>query len=165
MQNKILLTMTLLTTSVMISGCDSLHSTFGLDHYQAKEFEVPTNPPLSMPPDYNLRPPVEGAPNRGEVPHIEKAQEKVLGKKVTLSKTGDKAEKSILTNASKGVKANPNIRSEVEKDAEYDETIMGKLSSIKNKAVTNLTTSKGTDGAVATDSKVGVKKSEPDSKD
>lgn len=153
MQKKHLFSLALITSTIVLSGCDSLRNTFGLDHYQADEFKIPSNPPLSMPPDFNLRPPIPGASNRGEIIHAEKAQEKVLGKKVSLPTKNSKTEKSILKNASKNTKVDPNIRSEVTKDAEYDQTIIGKLSAIKDEAVTNLTTSKGTEGAVTTGSK------------
>lgn len=134
----------LLLAGTTLVGCDKLRHTFGLDHYQADEFRVPSNPPLSMPPDYNLRPPMPGAPNPGETNHRDKAHEKVLGQKAALAKTADDAEKSILQQATKISKADPNIRAEVNKDAEEEKTFLGKLKSIGSKASSNL--SKGTAG-------------------
>lgn len=134
----------LLLASTTLAGCDKLRHTFGLDHYQADEFRVPSNPPLSMPPDYNLRPPVPGAPNPGDVNHRDKAHEKIMGQKAALARTTGDAEKSILKQAAKISKADPNIRAEVNKDAEEEKTFLGKLKSIGSKTSSNL--SKGTAG-------------------
>jgi Protein of unknown function (DUF3035) len=48
---------------VLSSGCsfNSLSRTFGLTHDAPDEFTVVTRAPLSMPPDFNLRPPQPGA--------------------------------------------------------------------------------------------------------
>jgi hypothetical protein len=48
---------------VLLSGCSdfSLSRTFGLVHDTPDEFTVVTRAPLSMPPDYTLRPPQPGA--------------------------------------------------------------------------------------------------------
>ncbi len=55
--------LTLLTTAVIgtlasltLTGCDNVRNVFGLDHYQADEFNVNTNKPLSMPPSYDELP-------------------------------------------------------------------------------------------------------------
>src|SRR5580704_16041823 len=49
---------------VLASGCGNLSSltrTFGLTHEAPDEFTVVTRAPLSMPPDFTLRPPQPGA--------------------------------------------------------------------------------------------------------
>lgn len=143
MRNK-QLTLILLLAGTTLAGCDKLRHTFGLDHYQADAFNVPSNPPLSMPPDYNLRPPMPGAPNPGETNHRDKAHERVIGQKAALSKTADDAEKAILQQAAKISPADPNIRSQVDKDAEEDKTFLSKLKSIGSTASANI--SKGASG-------------------
>jgi hypothetical protein len=50
----------LISFLVFLGGCDSVKSTLGLGHDQPDEFLVPTNPPLELPPNYNLRPPRAG---------------------------------------------------------------------------------------------------------
>src|SRR5215475_3640085 len=50
-----------LCTSVL-SGCDSLRSAAGLTKKSPDEFAVTTKAPLVIPPDFNLRPPLPGAP-------------------------------------------------------------------------------------------------------
>jgi hypothetical protein len=44
---------------VFLTGCDKVKETFGFDHYQPDEFNVEQNSPLSLPPDSNLRPPMD----------------------------------------------------------------------------------------------------------
>jgi len=53
-----------LTVLVLLSGCgdSSLTRTFGLTRDAPDEFTVVTRAPLSMPPDFTLRPPQPGAP-------------------------------------------------------------------------------------------------------
>jgi hypothetical protein len=53
-----------LTVAVLLSGCsgDSLTRTFGLTRDAPDEFTVVTRAPLSMPPDFSMRPPLPGAP-------------------------------------------------------------------------------------------------------
>jgi hypothetical protein len=48
---------------LLLAGCggDSLSRAFGLTHVGPDEFTVTTRAPLSMPPDYSLRPPEPGA--------------------------------------------------------------------------------------------------------
>src|SRR5579871_3850127 len=50
-----------------LAGCggDDLTRTFGLSRDAPNEFVVTTQAPLSMPPDYALRPPEPGAPRPG----------------------------------------------------------------------------------------------------
>ncbi len=43
--------------SLLLTACDSVKSTLGMDHYQADEFNIKQNDPLSFPPNYKLMPP------------------------------------------------------------------------------------------------------------
>src|ERR1700760_1982891 len=56
------------TSLLLLGGCsgNSLTRTFGLTRDAPDEYTVPTRAPLSMPPDYNLRPPRPGAPRPQE---------------------------------------------------------------------------------------------------
>src|ERR1700733_10936388 len=45
-----------------LSGCDSLRRAAGLQKKPPDEFAVTTKAPLVIPPDFNLRPPLPGAP-------------------------------------------------------------------------------------------------------
>jgi len=46
----------------LLSGCDSLRNAAGLTKKSPDEFAVTTKAPLVIPPDFNLRPPLPGAP-------------------------------------------------------------------------------------------------------
>jgi hypothetical protein len=46
----------------VLSGCDSLRNAAGLQKKSPDEFAVTTKAPLVIPPDFNLRPPLPGAP-------------------------------------------------------------------------------------------------------
>jgi hypothetical protein len=47
---------------VTLSGCDSVRRVAGLNKKSPDEFAVTTKAPLVIPPDFNLRPPMPGAP-------------------------------------------------------------------------------------------------------
>src|SRR6201992_876895 len=53
---------------ILLGGCATgdLTRTFGLTRDSPDEYTVTTRAPLSMPPDYNLRPPRPGAPRPQE---------------------------------------------------------------------------------------------------
>jgi hypothetical protein len=56
---------TLLTLSLAVaalSGCEDLRRAAGLNKKSPDEFAVTTKAPLVIPPDFNLRPPMPGAP-------------------------------------------------------------------------------------------------------
>ncbi len=55
-----LLTLSLAATA--LSGCDGLRQAAGLNKKSPDEFAVTTKAPLVIPPDFNLRPPMPGAP-------------------------------------------------------------------------------------------------------
>ena len=68
----------LLVGSVMLlAGCEGsgLTRTFGLTRDAPDEFLVTTRAPLSLPPDYNLRPPRPGAPRPQEQSEQSQAEE------------------------------------------------------------------------------------------
>ena len=68
--------------TVSLAGCgglgDSLSRTFGFTRDQPDEFSVTTQAPLSMPPDYSIRPPRPGAPRPQNVPDQVAAQEALM---------------------------------------------------------------------------------------
>src|SRR3954447_7642403 len=67
-------------TLVLLAGCssDKLSRTFGLTRDAPDEFTVTTRAPLSMPPDFSLRPPRPGAPRPQEQSEREQAQEALV---------------------------------------------------------------------------------------
>jgi hypothetical protein len=49
----------LLLISVLFIACDSFKEKAGLVKYQPDEYQVVTNPPLTLPPDFNVKSPEE----------------------------------------------------------------------------------------------------------
>jgi Protein of unknown function (DUF3035) len=58
-----------------LSGCSNVKQIVGIDQPAPDEFAVESNAPLTIPPDFNLRPPEPGAPRPHQVTAAEKAQE------------------------------------------------------------------------------------------
>lgn len=49
----------LLLILFMVISCDKTRETLGLNQYQPDEYEVTTNPPLDIPPNFNILAPSE----------------------------------------------------------------------------------------------------------
>lgn len=110
----------------LLQGCDTLRSTFGLDHYQPDAFNVPTNPPLTLPPDYNLRPPVDGSSSPYAQTSSTQAQT-TLNVSPAKSYTGTQSERGLMHQV-KGEKETPeNIRELLDREAEEENTMSGKI--------------------------------------
>lgn len=62
---------------LLLTGCDTgnLARTFGLTRNSPDEYTVTTRAPLSMPPQYNLRPPEPGAPRPQEQTERQQAEQ------------------------------------------------------------------------------------------
>ncbi len=98
---------------LLLGGCsgDSLSRTFGLTRDAPDEYTVTTRAPLSMPPDYNLRPPRPGAARPQEQSQREQAAEALVpqlalgtpqggvspGQEALLEQTGPSAPADIRT--------------------------------------------------------------------
>ncbi len=57
-----------------LSGCSSLRQAIGMDQAGPDEFAVESRAPLTIPPEFDLRPPQPGAPRPQEVSAAEKAR-------------------------------------------------------------------------------------------
>jgi hypothetical protein len=106
-----------------LAGCDTggLSRTFGLSRDAPDEFTVTTRAPLSMPPDFTLRPPRPGAPRPQEQSTRSQAEETLvpqtaLGAPVTSTTPGEQA---LLEQA--GPNVSNAIRQEINKDASIDQ--------------------------------------------
>ena len=67
-----------LAGGIGLSGCGEARQAFGLERNVPDEFAVVSRAPLSLPPDYNLRPPQPGAPRPQEPTTRQAAQRVVL---------------------------------------------------------------------------------------
>ncbi len=59
--NKVTLSIIALSAAALLGGCESLNKAFGYGKRPPDEFAVYQRAPLSLPPDYGLRPPRPGA--------------------------------------------------------------------------------------------------------
>ena len=72
-----LLAVASLCSMPLLSGCDSIRQMVGLDRRGPDEFAVESRAPLTIPPDFELRPPAPGASRPQEVSAAEKARKAI----------------------------------------------------------------------------------------
>lgn len=128
----------LIGISLFLTACDSVKSTLGMDHYQADEFNIKQNDPLSMPPNYKLMPPRTKDKDGKSVPlnpSAEKAK-KVVG--------GGESETSISEVSQQDLKdkvgsTDETIRETIDKESAQtdDNALDNKLASWKKEFVQN----------------------------
>ncbi len=128
-------TLLLGSAALLLNGCDSVRNTLGLDHYQADEFNINENPPLSIPPNYNLRPPlkdgeVDTSPKANkETNTSQKAKEALLGSSKKTTDTPSSNARSVAKKATEIQKPDPLIRETIKKEEANDpDSVSGKLS-------------------------------------
>jgi hypothetical protein len=107
----------------MLTACSgsSIRDDLGLGRSSPDEFAVVDRPPLSLPPDFDLRPPEPGAPRPQGTSTTQSASNIVFGSdSKTMPETdvsdGSDAEKSVLASAG-APNAMPDIRSVVDREA------------------------------------------------
>jgi hypothetical protein len=107
---------------VLLAGCSNggLTRTFGLSRDAPDEFTVTTRAPLSMPPDFALRPPRPGATRPQEVSTQRQAEETLVPQVAlgTPQATATPGEQALLEQA--GPPVSNAIRQQVNQDASVD---------------------------------------------
>ena len=107
------------STLILLSGCsgDKIARSFGLTRDAPDEFTVTTRAPLSMPPDFDLRPPRPGAPRPQEQSERKQAEE-ALAPQTALNApaSGQSPGQEALIQAA-GPPAPSGIRGQVDQDA------------------------------------------------
>ncbi len=112
----------LLAGGLLLTGCsDSLTRTFGLTRDAPDEFTITTRAPLSMPPEFALRPPRPGAPRPQEQSEREQAEltlapQAALGNNAQVGITP--GQEALLQEA--GPAAPADIRRKIDQDAQLD---------------------------------------------
>jgi hypothetical protein len=88
----------------MLSGCGDLRQAVGIERVGPDEFAVESRAPLTIPPEFDLRPPQPGAPRPQEKTAAEKARSVIEtagpgepGKQATLA--ADSLERGSLRNS------------------------------------------------------------------
>jgi len=120
--NWILPTLFLLAP-LMLGACSSAKDKLGLTKSAPDEFKVVKRAPLSMPPDFSLRPPRPGAARPQEQAPVEEARQTVFGKLDDSAQTGEpsSAEMAVLQKAGSD-NANPEIRYVIDNERiEFDD--------------------------------------------
>jgi Protein of unknown function (DUF3035) len=112
---------------ILLAGCgsDKLTRTFGLTRDAPDEYTVTTRAPLSMPPDYNLRPPRPGAPRPQEQTERQQAQEALVPQlALSAPASGASAGQSALMQEA-GPAAPNDIRRKIDQEAHNAEADQG----------------------------------------
>ena len=111
-----------LAAPLALSGCggagNDVVRTFGLTRDAPDEFQVTTRAPLSMPPDFTLRPPQPGAERPQELSQRDQAQAALVPDSVLTTQSGSDSPGQAALLAESGPAAPANIRSRVDADAQ-----------------------------------------------
>jgi hypothetical protein len=103
---------------LLLGGCsDGLSRTFGLTRDAPDEYTVTTRAPLSMPPDYNLRPPRPGAPRPQEQSERQQAAEALVPQLALGAPQGNPSPGQTALMEQTGPSAPADIRNRVDQDA------------------------------------------------
>ncbi|HSD34502.1 MAG TPA: DUF3035 domain-containing protein [Alphaproteobacteria bacterium] len=115
-----------------LGGCSSLRNTFGVERGGPDEFTVVRHAPLTLPPDYNLRPPQPGVPRPQEGTTQSQARSAVVGSQSGLVvgsglgsvSTQSSGEAALLQQAGQ---SDPSIRDTLNQEAGFDTVDRGFL--------------------------------------
>jgi hypothetical protein len=110
--------------TLSLAGCggSGLSRTFGLTRDAPDEFSVTTQAPLTVPPDFAIRPPQPGAPRPQDLPDREQAQAALIPQTALGGTTAGMSPGQSALVAQAGPAASANVRSEVAQDAARDRT-------------------------------------------
>jgi len=114
--------------SLLLAACDSstdLSRTFGFSRDAPDEFSVTTRAPLSMPPDFSLRPPRPGAPRPMEESESRQAETALVPQAaLTVGQGTESAGQEALVQEA-GPPVTNAIRAQVDADARIDQANNG----------------------------------------
>ena len=100
-----------LAAASAVTACGGVSRSMGLERQAPDEFRVVTRAPLSVPPDYSLRPPRPGEARPQELEPDQQARTALFGQDVGQNATeGERA----LVNAAGAQSTDPNIRDTVD---------------------------------------------------
>jgi hypothetical protein len=125
------LALTLLTgTTLVLASCGNgadLSRTFGMSRDAPDEFDVTTRAPLSMPPDFALRPPRPGAPRPMELSERTQAEEALVPQTALgTPQAGESAGQAALMQQA-GPPSSNRIREQIDADARMQQADTGFL--------------------------------------
>jgi Protein of unknown function (DUF3035) len=140
MTNRLLALTAVAALAATLAGCSSLRNTFGIERGGPDEFTVVRHAPLTLPPDYNLRPPQPGVPPPQENSPQTQARSAVVGSQSGLvlgsglgsalgstdAPAPSSAESALLQQAGAG-QVDPTIRETLNQEAGFDSVDRGFL--------------------------------------
>ena len=94
-------------------GGGSVKETLGIGHKAPDEFRVVARPPLSMPPQFNLRPPSANAESPTMIPADKQAKSIITGSEETISDEKSSTGESQFMKNIGADKADPKVRDEL----------------------------------------------------
>jgi hypothetical protein len=106
-----------LLTASALAGCGEAREAFGLARTTPDEFAVVPRAPLTLPPDYSLRPPTPGAPRPQEETTRTVAQRTILGGAVDSGPEVSGSGEQALLDRAGADEALPDIRQVVERES------------------------------------------------
>jgi hypothetical protein len=109
--NRYLLCLPVATLLLSACGDTSVKQTLGIDRRAPDEFRVVSRPPLSVPPQFDLRPP--GVDGVGSIATRDRAQSLVLGDQSAKTTTGKTTADSLFLQKAGAADANPNVKQEL----------------------------------------------------
>jgi hypothetical protein len=124
---------------IFASGCSGTNEMLGLGKRQPDEFAVYSRPPLSMPPDFALRPPQPGSGRPDQVTPRDQARQAVVSPRrqgqtaagSTVAVAGASPGTASLLGKTGAIEADPGIRAIVSEEsailAEQDQSLTEKL--------------------------------------
>ncbi len=99
---------------VLLVGCGNVQKELGLERQPIDEFNVVTRAPLSLPPNYELRPPEPGAPRPQEVDTRSQLEREFLGTNEQDMELTE-GERSFLSRAD-ALDASNDVREELDRE-------------------------------------------------
>ena len=114
----------------VLAACSDIKETMGLGRNTPDEFDVVNNPPLTIPPDFTLRPPVRGGQAPANAVPAVSAAASAVGTPIPEDVASSPGLAAFLTQAG-AVNAQPDIRSTIDKESDgvvvKDKTFTDKL--------------------------------------
>jgi len=122
MMSRTLWTIVAVCAAVGLSGCEQTRNMLGLNKRSPDEFAVYSRAPLSLPPNYGLRPPEPGTDRPNLVMPRDEAQSALTGTRpaprqpVSQASAPDDIAVAALLNDLRATEAAPNIRIEIDRE-------------------------------------------------
>ncbi|MBC7769590.1 MAG: DUF3035 domain-containing protein [Phycisphaerales bacterium] len=113
--SKPFVVLAVLAAATAATGCASVSRAIGASKTAPDEFRVVTQAPLTLPPDYNLRPPRPGEPRPSELQPTDQARAALFGQEV--GQAASQGERTLVAAAGAGT-ADAEIRDTIDFEAQ-----------------------------------------------